>query len=175
MTESLIRVPVVQRCVTTPRYVVTERHVEYVVPTDEPVSLGWLDDLSAQLLDDLRTTGLLADDDETPGADDVVVTFTGDGDVVLTFALGEQRRVPVEDLAVPAGEHAIVAFLPRAWPGQVQALLDDLMAPPVARAAALALVDGWVLAATDVVEPETTDADAFVDAARVPAEADIDD
>lgn len=64
-----------------------------------------------------------------------------------------ESRVDLDD----AGDEPIPALLPRDWPAQVERLVDDLGASNVfrdeVRTAALALVDGWVLAAATTLEP----------------------
>jgi hypothetical protein len=49
-------------------------------------------------------------------------------------------------------DESIPALLPRDWPRQLDELFDQLHASPAAREAARAVVDGWVLAASEAVE-----------------------
>lgn len=49
-------------------------------------------------------------------------------------------------------DEPIPALLPRDWPAQLTAFLDNVYVSPAVRQAAFALVDGWVQAAADAVE-----------------------
>lgn len=62
-----------------------------------------------------------------------------------------------EAMRYSAVDQAIVALLPRDWPGQLDAFLDRVQASPYARDAAFAIVDAWVQAAVEAEEAGDAD------------------